>query len=136
MSEKPEWALAFEEEARFENHKPLLLRKGVRYNLSRLRTEAEGGEKASPPEGFVEFFEEDEHFDGWENWGVTWDSGDPFDPSVPEDDPLKLYWRDQSIHEEWEEVLNSGFKADIIAARRRARIIRLRAKEDSDGSED
>lgn len=99
---------------REEEIQTLAQRKQTRYWLFRLKTEADGEAKATGlPRGFRGHFKKQEWFDGWENFGVTWD--------VEADDPLTTYPRYQSIHEEWDEVLNAGHRSDEIAARQRHR---------------
>lgn len=96
------------------------LRKRVRYALSRLQTEAVEGVPAEDdnhhiPEGFREFFEaQDDWFDGWENWGVTWDVGD-------DEDFLRVVPRWLSLEEEWDEVIRGELMSNEIAARKRRR---------------
>lgn len=94
------------------------LRRRIRYVLSRLKTEVDGGEEMSAPEGFKEFFEkQDDWWDGWENWGVTWDVG-----ALDQEGPLVVVPRWTSIHEEWDEVVEAELKSNEIAARKRRRM--------------
>ena len=77
-----------------------LTRKRVRYFCFRIQNEVEGGAPAPEiPEGFKEYFEEQELFTGWENFAATWD--------VTKDDPFKLYKRRFTIHEEWNATLRA-----------------------------
>lgn len=104
--------------------------KRVRYFLSRLKTEAEGlVEVGGLPEGFREFYESQEMFDGWENWGVTWDVGDPRKKSVPSDDYLEVIPLWTSLWEDWDEQIAANHKHNEIAARKRRR------RMTADGSE-
>lgn len=138
MMDKPSWAIKFEEKAGFESHKPILLRKQVRYNLSRLKTEADGGDKAEPPYEFKPYFENQKWFDGWENWGVTWDVGTPdrdadsFGNTIS-DDPLEVVPRYSSLNEEHDESMEAHFKADTLSTRKRKRAIKM---DEANGSED
>ena len=94
------------------------LRRRIRYVMSRLKTEADGGaEMEDVPEGFNSFFEDQEWFDGWENWGVTWDVGKLKDGNFLEVVPRWL-----SIHEEWEDVIQGELRTNEIAARKRRRM--------------
>ena len=135
---KPAWAKRFEDEARMDAHKPLLLRKRVRYNLARLKTEADGGPKAEPPRGFKKFYADQKWFDGWENWGVTWDvgtpmrDGDSFGNTVS-DDPLEVVPRYSSINEEHEADMDAHHRADTVGTRKRKRAIKM---DEANGSED
>jgi len=138
--DRPKWAEEIEAGARYENLKPLLLRKQIRYWLSRLRSEAlEDKEKPDLPKGFKKFFSDQEYWDGWENWGITWDVGTPMrqpDPDNAEywsDDPLEVVPRFVSIEEEWEETIDAHVKADTISARKRQRRQQM---EEANGSED
>ena len=72
-----------------------LPRRKIRYQMYRLRTEAEsnGVTKADPPEGLEEFYRGQKNFDGWLRFGDTWD--------VEKEDPLLAIPRQFSIHEEW-----------------------------------
>jgi hypothetical protein len=139
MADKPSWAKKFEDEARYDNLRPLLLRKRVRYNLSRLRTEAvDGAPKAKPPRGFKKFFEEQVWFDGWENWGVTWDVGTPMRTednfgNTISDDPLEVVPRYVSLNEEHEDNMSAQTRADNISTRKRKRAIKM---DEANGSED
>jgi hypothetical protein len=75
-----------------------MTKKDIRYLLFRIRTEAEGATKAPPlPRGFKKGFEEQEHFDGWERFGITWD--------VIPADPWTTYRREKSLLQEHEEEM-------------------------------
>jgi hypothetical protein len=76
-------------------------RKKTRYQLYRLRTEAEGlGASASDAE-FAQVFESQEGFRGWRQFAVLWD--------VAMDDPTRVVSRDLSEQEEWNNVVTSKF---------------------------
>lgn len=94
------------------------VRRRVRYELSRLKTEADGGVEADPPEGFKDFFEKQEWWDGWDNWGVTWDVG----KLGSEEGVLVVVPRWLSIYEEWDDVIQGELRSNEIAARKRRRI--------------
>lgn len=135
---RPAWAKRFEDEARLDNLRPLVLRRRTRYQLSRLKTEADGGVKANPPRGFKKFFADQRWFDGWENWGVTWDVGTPMRSedmfgNTLSDDPLEVVPRYSSLNEEHDENMAAHHKADTIAARRRRRVVKM---GEANGSED
>lgn len=134
---KPEWAEEFEEEARHDNLKPLILRRKIRYLLFLLQGAAGGQfeveEAHGVPSGFQEFFEDQKWFDGWENFGITWDVGDPYRSDRASDDPLEVVPRYQSVQEEWQEVIELHVKADTVSARKRARARRM---EEANGNED
>lgn len=89
-------------------------RKQVRYMLFRLKTEADGGPKAtSIPRGFRPHFKKQEWFDGWENFGVTWD--------VEAEDPLTTRPRYESIHEEWDQQIEAMVRQQTREIRKRKR---------------
>ena len=102
----------------------LLLRRQIRYWMFRLQTAATGGPKAEKvPRGFKTFFEKQEPFDGWENFGQTW--------NVESDSPLVVKARYLTIQEEWDAVLHQGIRSDEIATRQRLR----KQQRESDGTE-
>lgn len=77
-------------------------RKRVRYQLYRLKSEAEGRCANVSEPGFKESFEDQDHlFGGWRNFSITWD--------VAMDDPMRIVHRRHSMAEEWEEVVASKF---------------------------
>ncbi len=139
MSKKaqPSWVdkLLADTDVRREGLKPLILRRKIRYNLFRLQTAAAGGPEAdSVPRGFKKHYADQKWFDGWANFGITWDVGDPVEPKQRGgDDPLVAVPRYLSVTEEWEEVIESHVKSDTISARKRAR---ARKMEEVNGSED
>lgn len=95
------------------------VRRRIRYVASRLYTEANDGAPMDDiPEGFLEHFEDQEWFDGWENWGVTWDLGE----LDSEEGPLAAVPRWLSIHEEWDEVIRGELQVNEIEARKRRRM--------------
>ncbi len=90
------------------------VRRRIRYWLFRLRTEANDGNAAEGiPRGIRRYYEKADHFDGWENFGTTWDLDD--------DNPLQTRWRFQSVEEEYEEKLRAEFRRLEIEARQRRR---------------
>jgi hypothetical protein len=90
------------------------LRKQVRYWLFRLKTEADGGPKAvGVPRGLRAYFKKAEWFDGWENFGVTWD--------VESDDPTTTRPRYESIHEEWDHKIDGIVREQTRGIRQRQR---------------
>ena len=130
---KPKWAVEYEDEARFDNIRPLLLRKRVRYQLARLRTEADGGPKAEPPKGFKKHYSKQKWFDGWVNWGETWDVGTPFmdgefqNEDSSSEDPLEVVPRYTTIGEQHEARMEQHFRSDEIGTRRRKRAKKMDA---------
>lgn len=87
-----------------------LTRRNIRYICFRLQTEATGGTKAEKEdEGIMQFvdevrghMEEQEDFDGWNNFGKTWDVG--------EKSFLVAVLRKSSIQSEWDKVLKDEAK--------------------------
>jgi len=76
-------------------------RKQIRYQLYRLRTEAEGkGAAASEPE-FRDHFEAQPLFKGWRFFGQLWD--------VALDDGMRVVSRDNSEQAEWDAVVAAKF---------------------------
>lgn len=76
-------------------------RREIRYLCARLKSEQEGL-SASPdlPEDFIEKFESQQRFRGWENYGVTWD--------VDEDDPWTIKFLSMSLEQQWhQELMNA-----------------------------
>lgn len=125
-----------EEDIIRENLRPLLARKRIRYRCFRLRAEASEGKELPDviPDGFREHFEAQEWFDGWDNFFVTWDVGDPVEPERRGSaDPLQAVPRYLSGWEEWDEVIEAHVKSDTISTRKRAR---ARKMEEANGSED
>ena len=76
-------------------------RKKVRYQLYRLRTDAEGKCSHDSSKAFVKSFEDQEVFDNWRNFGTTWD--------VSLSDPMVIVRRDLSEQEEWDNIVRSKF---------------------------
>jgi hypothetical protein len=76
-------------------------RKEVRYQLYRLRTDAEGKNSHESTKTFIKKFEDQPYFDGWRNFGTTWD--------VAQDDPYRIVHKTLSEQEEWDEVVRSKF---------------------------
>ena len=76
-------------------------RKKVRYQLYRLRTEAEGMCAADSDKKFIKIFEDQEFFDGWGNFGTTWD--------VAFDEPTRIVHRLLSGGDEWDELVKAKF---------------------------
>lgn len=77
------------------------LRKHIRYQLYRLKSEAEGRACNVSDEGFKEKFECQSGFGGWKNFAMTWD--------VKLDEPEVVIARKLSETEEWENVIKSKF---------------------------
>lgn len=103
------------------------LRRATKYLCSRMRTEADGGVEAPElPDGFREFYETQEWFDGWDMYNTSWDVEQVFDekmkPIVTEFRPLELIPRWESVWEEWDQVIDAHVKGDVIAARKRKRM--------------
>lgn len=122
-----------EEEVPREAVRPLMLRKRIRYTLFRLQTKEENGTAFLSPAGFKDFYADQKWFDGWENFGITWDVGDPMDPKGRgSDDVFEAVARYQSVQEEWDEVIADHVRGDTISTRVRARQQRM----DDNGSED
>lgn len=76
-------------------------RKKVRYQLYRLRTEAEGRGAADSDKKFIDTFEKQPFFDGWINFASTWD--------VAFDDPTRIVHRTLSEQEEWDNIVRAKF---------------------------
>lgn len=76
-------------------------RKKIRYQLYRLRTEQEGKCAAESTDEFKKQFEDQEFFDGWNNFGTTWD--------VAFDEPTRIVHRTLSEQEEWDELVKAKF---------------------------
>jgi hypothetical protein len=80
-------------------------RKAARYLLYRLRTEAESnGENFAPDEAnnsFKRTYMDQELFDGWLNFSVTWD--------VALANPKRIVHRDKSQSDEWEELVAAKY---------------------------
>ena len=133
---EPKWVekLLPEEDVPRALVRPLLLRKRVRYTLFRLKSKEENGVTFRPPAGFKKFYADQKWFDGWENFGVTWDVGDPLDPAGRgSDDPFEAVARYQSVNEEWDAVIDAHVKSDTITTRKRTRQKKM---EETNGSED
>jgi len=76
-------------------------RKIIRYQLYRLKGEAEGRCVNVSEEGFKEIFETQPFFTGWRNFSISWD--------VAMDEPLRIVSRQHSVQDEWDEVVKSKF---------------------------
>lgn len=76
-------------------------RKGVRYQLYRIRTEVLGGSASDVDEDFRKQFEEQDDFDSWRFFSVNWD--------VAMDDPFKVIHRTRSQEDEWNEIMQAKF---------------------------
>ena len=74
-------------------------RKKVRYQLYRLKNEAEGRTFSESTDEFKSIYESQSLFDSWRFFGVTWD--------VSMDDPQRIVHKDKSEVEEWEELLKA-----------------------------
>jgi len=103
------------------------LRRKTKYLCSRMRKEAvDGVERPELPEGFVEFYEAQEWFDGWDNYNTSWDIEQVHDadvmPLIDEFRPLNVTPRDESVWEEWDQVIDAHVRGDIISARKRKRM--------------
>ena len=73
-----------------------MTKRQVRYLCYRLRTGAEKEEEVNDiPEGFKEYFEEQDYFDSWINFAMTWDI----------DDKLKAELRTYDEQTEWNSVM-------------------------------
>lgn len=86
-----------------------LTRRQIRYICFRLQIEAEGGNKAQPDKLHLRFVDEvkkhmegQSEFDGWKNFGKTWDVGNKA--------PLVIVSRTSSIQTEWNKVLEKEAK--------------------------
>lgn len=89
-------------------------RKEIRYKLFRLKTQAEGGNKAPKmPKGFKKTFESQKKFQGWLSFGVTWDVGgrklteeNPNEDTTSEENCCwTIVLRDESLDDAWNKVL-------------------------------
>lgn len=76
-------------------------RKKIRYQLYRLRTEAEGKASATSTKEFIKAFESQPLFDGWRFFATTWD--------VAFENPMRIVHKDKSEQEEWDEVVAAKF---------------------------
>ncbi|RLC37028.1 hypothetical protein DRH27_04325 [Candidatus Falkowbacteria bacterium] len=76
-------------------------RKTVRYQLYRLRTDAEGKGAHESTKAFIAKFEDQETFDGWGNFATTWD--------VAFNDPYRIVHKTKSEQDEWDEVVRAKF---------------------------
>lgn len=117
MSKAPAWAEALVSDVQ-PHLRQIVLRKQTRYWCFRLRTEQEldGRPAKGRPRGLKPWFEKQAEFDGWENFGATWD--------VDPENPVTAIPRYQTIHEEWDEVVRSELRNNEIAARKRRRKMR------------
>ncbi len=132
---EPKWVekLLTEENVPRESVRLLQLRRKIRYILFRLKKKEDEGVPVRTPAGFKKFYSDQKWFDGWENFGVTWDVGDPLDPKDRgSDDPFEVVARYQSVNEEWDEVVEAHMKSGTITTRKRAR----QQKMEDNGSED
>jgi len=85
-----------------------LTRSNIRYICFRLKTESEGGPKASPTDAGVmshvaevkEHMEPQDGFGGWDKFGITWD--------VDKISPLVVMRRKTSLETEWNKVVNAN----------------------------
>lgn len=132
---EPKWVekLLVEENVPRESVRLLQLRRKIRYTLFRLKKKEDEGVPVRTPAGFKKFYSDQKWFDGWGNFGVTWDVGDPLDPKDRgSDDPFEVVARYQSVNEEWDEVVEAHMKSGTISTRKRAR----QQKMEDNGSED
>ena len=112
----PKWAEELVPDDLPEQAKAIKLRQDIRYWCFRLQTEAEEGVPSTGrPRGLKPHFEKQEWFDGWENFGKTWD--------VEADDPLTARPRWRTIHEEWEDVIQQELVANTIQTRKNQRMM-------------
>lgn len=89
------------------------LRRKLRYWCFRLRSEVEGISDAEAPSELVDLYEDQQWFDGWGNFGATWD--------LDEEDPLVVVPRWRTIHEEWDEVIQGQLQRNQIESRKNLR---------------
>lgn len=75
-----------------------LSRREVRYRLYRIQS----GKTVNNKDGLKQFFETQVHFDGWHNFGVTWDVGK--EGVFPEGHWIAVK-RKKSVLQEWEEIV-------------------------------
>ncbi len=132
---EPKWVekLLPEESVPRETVRPLMLRKAIRYTLFRLKRKEDDGVPIRTPAGFKKFYSDQKWFDEWENFGVTWDVGDPMDPKGRgSGDVFEVVARYQSVNEEWDEVVEAHMKSGTISTRKRER----QQKMEDNGSED
>ena len=123
-----------EEDVPREDVRLLMLRRKIRYTLFRLKKKEDDGVAIRTPAGFKKFYSDQQWFDGWENFGVTWDVGDPLDPKERgSEDPFEAVARYQSVNEEWDAVIDAHVKSDTITTRKRTRQQQM---EETNGSED
>lgn len=70
-------------------------RRKVRYRLYRIQS----GDLVDPKDGLKSHFESQDEFDGWHNFGVTWDTGgegewpDGHFVAVPLEESLEATWQ-------------------------------------------
>lgn len=76
-----------------------MLRRKVRYWCFRFKTETEedGANADDAPEGLRERFEGMEWFQGWHNFGNTWD--------VHDEDPFRIVPLKKSLVDQWDSVI-------------------------------
>jgi hypothetical protein len=103
------------------------VRRKIRYMCFRLQTEhdpeAPDRKAEGIPRGFKPFFQKQEWFDGWDNFGKTWDVGGPeFAMQYGEsDDPLVVVPRWLTVWEENEDEMSSQMRINELDARKRRR---------------
>lgn len=74
------------------------VKRRIRYYCFALQRKAVGeDDKVRVPKKLIEYFEGLPEFEGWHTFAETWD--------VVEAAPYKIYFRDFSIHQEWDATL-------------------------------
>lgn len=95
----------------------------VRYWLFRFRTECDKGVSAAEaPEGLKIKFENLEWFQGWENFGISWD--------VHADDCFRIVPLKQSLDDDWNQILERVTIELVPDEKHVDRVIAAREKEE------
>lgn len=76
----------------------LQAKRKTRYLCFTMKNITEGGsDEILVPDKLIEYFESMPEFEGWHNFGVTWD--------VKKNDPLSIFFRDFSVNQEWDATM-------------------------------
>lgn len=74
------------------------LKRRVRYYCFAMQRKASGEQdKVRVPKKMIDYFESMPQFEGWKNFAGTWD--------VEASNPLKIFFRNFSVHEEWDATM-------------------------------
>lgn len=108
------------------------VRRRIRSVAFHLKTQFDPDEpdfKAKVPRGFKPYFEKQDYFDGWANFGTTWDVGGR-EFSEEAESPLVVVPRWLSVWEENEIENDVQMRENEIAARKRRRGIESNLQSD------